>query len=136
VEESVGPGHGGAFVISAGRLDKVDAELKLMDSVPALNALVGNPRAAQTEVLCVAVATDGDRERKESWTLRGLWRSQTRNVAGGGEKNVEYTYAVNVRTLTHRIDGDEVRHIDLVQDIHRIDGADVNAERRASLRTP
>ena len=136
VEESDMPGHGGAFDIPTGRLDKMDAELKVMDSVPALQTLVGNPKGAETEVLCVAVYTDGESDqRTESWSVRGTWREQNRDAVGAsGDAGVENAYVVNVRVLTHKVDGTEVRHVDLVRDIHRINGTDVNAARRQALR--
>ena len=44
------------------------------------------------------------------------------------------TYTIGVRVFTHRIDGQEQRHIDLEQNIHLIKGTDVNKPLRDALR--
>ncbi len=104
----------------------------------ALEALAGNPRAVETPVLCVGVLTDGATPRRVEYELTGLWTKQEApevgGTGGGGGGRDGCTYTIGVRTLTHRIDGDEVRHVDLEANIHRINGTDVNAELRTALR--
>ena len=84
------------------------------------------------------------------YEVAGLWQKQERSEfsgpegsaggaggggGGGGAGGREgCTYTVNVRVFTHRIDGEEVRHIDLEQNIHRINGRDILEELRTTLR--
>lgn len=134
-EESDMPGHAGPIMIPTGRLEALDATVKMADAIPALEALVGAPSAPDTPVLLVQVTTDGSARRAVEWEVAGLWTKQSvGEVGGGGSGGGECTYTISVRTLTHTIDGSEVRHIDLEQSIHRIDGTDVLAELRAALR--
>ena len=138
VEESDMPGHGGTFDIPTGRLSKLEATLQMGDAFPALEALAGNPRAVETPVLCVGVLTDGATPHRVEYELTGLWTKQEApelgGTGGGGGGRDGCTYTIGVRVLTHRIDGDEVRHVDLEANIHRINGTDVNAELRTALR--
>ena len=138
VEESDLPGHGGSFDIPTGRLSKLEATLQMGDAFPALEQLVGNPRAVETPVLCVGVLVDGSAQRRVEYELTGLWTKQENPEVGGGGAGGSggdgCTYTIGVRVLTHRIDGDEVRHVDLEANIHRINGTDVNAELRTALR--
>ncbi|MDM5147665.1 phage major tail tube protein [Candidatus Persebacteraceae bacterium Df01] len=134
VEESAMPGHGGAFDIPTGRLEKMDAELRIMDTHPALAALAANPHSMGTEVSCVSTYTDGSADRRERWDFRGLWREQNREALGAGDTNIQVTYLINIRTLAHTIDGRVVRKIDLEQDIHEVNGVDINAARRNALQ--
>ena len=53
-------------------------------------------------------------------------------AGGGGGGRCEYT--VSIRTLTHRIDSREQRHIDLERNVHRVAGQDVNAALSQALR--
>ena len=83
------------------------------DAVPALEQLVGNPRAVETPVLCVGVLVDGSAQRRVEYELTGLWTKQENPEVGGGTGGGGgqdgCTYTIGVRVLTHRIDGDEVR---------------------------
>ena len=138
VEESNQPGHGGTIDIPTGRLEKLEAVFTMGDSFPALESLVGAASAAETQVLFVKVSSDGTEHRTVEYQLTGLWTRQAMGEVsgggggGGGGGRCEYT--VSVRTITHRIDGREVRHIDLEQNIHRINGTDVNAQLANLLR--
>lgn len=136
-EESDMPGHAGAFAIATGRIEAMEATVKMGDAIPVLEALVGNPAGPDTTVLLVQVTTDGsaDGRRAVEYDLSGLWTKQSAGEVGGGQSGGgECTYTISVRTLTHRIDGAEVRHVDLEQAIHRINGTDVIAELRSALR--
>ena len=139
VEESNMPGQGGPIDIGTGRLEKLTATFTMADSFPALETLVGRPSATDTEVLFLKVSTDGVLHRTVEYSLTGLWTSQSMGeVAGGGGAGAggggRCEYTVSVRTLTHRIDGNEQRFIDLERNIHRIGGQDVNAELSRLLR--
>ena len=139
VEESDMLGHGGSFDIPTGRLSKLEATLQMGDAFPALEQLVGNPRAVETPVLCVGVLVDGiAQQRRVEYELSGVWTKQEAPELGGGGAGGGGgdggTYTIGVRVLTHRIDGGEVRHVDLEANIHRINGTDVNAELRTALR--
>lgn len=134
-EESDMPGHAGPIDVPTGRLEALEATIKMGDAFPVLESLVGAPTAPDTPVLLVQVTTDGAARRAVEWEIAGLWKKQSSGeVGGGGSGGGECTYEISVRTLTHRIDGSEVRHIDLEQSIHRINGADVLADLRAALR--
>lgn len=134
-EESDMPGHAGPIMVPTGRLEALEATIVVGDAYPALEALVGAPAAPDTPVLLVQVTTDGSARRAVEWEVSGLWTKQSAGeVGGGGSGGGGCTYTISVRTLTHRIDGSEVRHVDLEQAVHRIDGTDVLAELRAALR--
>ena len=138
------PGHGGPFDIPTGRLDALEAMVSMADQFPALERLVGSPDAVDTPVLFIGLTTDGAAQRTTQYELAGVWTKQERaefagpeggadgGGAGGGDRGA-CTYTISVRTLTHTIDGVEIRHVDLEQNIHRINGRDVNAELRAAL---
>ena len=136
------PGHGGAFAIPTGRLEELEAMVAMADQFPALERLVGDPTSADTPVLFIGLLTDGVTQRNVQYELAGLWTKQERSEfsgaeggqggRGGGDRG-PCTYTISCRTLTHTIDGDEVRHIDFEQNIHRINGQDVNAELRTAL---
>ena len=134
VEESNMPGHGGMFDIATGRIEALESTFVMGDAIPALESLVGNPAAPDTPVHFVGVTTDGTLNRAVEWELSGLWKSQESGEMGGGGDQPSCTYTISTRLLTHRIDGSEVRHIDLEQSIHRINGADVLADLREMLR--
>ena len=139
VEESNQPGHGGVIDIPTGRLEKLEAVFTMGDSYPALEALVGAGNAVETQVLFVKVSSSGAEHRTVEYQLTGLWTRQAMGqVSGGGGAGAggggRCEYTVSVRTITHRIDGREVRHIDLEQNIHRINGTDVNAQLTSLLR--
>jgi len=136
------PGHGGAFAIPTGRLEELEAMVMMGDQFPALERLVGDPASAETPVLFIGVTTDGEDQRKVEYELTGLWTKQERSEFSGAEGGQggrggadrgPCTYTISCRTLTHTIDGDEIRHIDLEQNIHRINGTDVNEELRTAL---
>ena len=137
------PGHGGAFAIPTGRLDELEAMVSMGDQFPELERLVGDPASAETPVLFIGVTTDGEELRKVEYELAGLWTKQERSEfsgaeggqggGGGGGDRGPCTYTLSCRTLTHTIDGEEVRHIDFEQNIHRINGQDVNEELRTAL---
>ena len=137
------PGHGGSFLIPTGRLEPLEATIMMADQFPELEKLAGNPESAATPVLFVGITTDGDGDgqRKVEYELSGLWTKQERaefagaegGQGGGGGDRGPCTYTVSVRVLTLKIDDSEVRHIDLEQRIHRIDGEDVNASLRDAL---
>lgn len=133
------PGHGGAFAIATGRLEQMEATVVMGDQFPALERLVGDPGSAETPVLFIGVTTDGAEQRKVAYELAGLWTKQARaefagaEGGGGGGDRGACTYTINCQTLTCTIDDAEVRHVDLEQNIHRIDGRDVNADLRAAL---
>ena len=140
VEESDMPGHGGVIDIPTGRLEKLEATFAMGDSYPQLELLVGSPQAVDTQILFVKVSTDGAEQRAVEYQITGLWTRQAMGeVAGGGGgagggAGGRCEYTVSVRTLTHRIDGGEVRHIDLEANIHRVGGTDVNASLTSTLR--
>ena len=139
VEESDMPGHGGVIDIPTGRLEKLEAVFAMGDSYPALESLVGRPSATETQVLFLKVSTDGATQRSVEYQLTGLWMRQTIGEVtggggGGGGAGGRCEYTVSIRTLTHRIDGREQRHIDLEQNIHRVGGQDVNASLTTALR--
>lgn len=140
VSESDMPGHAGPIDIPTGRLGALEAKFVMSDSVPELESLVGNPASPDTPVLFVGVTTDGAENRAVEYELSGLWKVQemgeTSGGGGGGRGGGggKCTYTISPRILTHRIDGAEVRHIDLEQAIHRINGTDVLADLRTSLR--
>ena len=136
------PGHGGPFAITTGRLEQLEAMVSMGDQFPELERLVGDPASAETPVLFIGVTTDGETQRNSQYEIAGLWTKQERSEfagseggqggRGGGDRG-PCTYTISVRTLTHTIDGEEVRHIDLEQNIHRINGRDVNEELRNAL---
>ena len=138
VEESNMPGHGGVIDIPTGRLEKLEAVFTMGDSFPALETLVGRPSAVDTQVLFVSVSTDGAEQRTVEYQITGLWTKQAigevSGGGGGGGGGGRCEYTVSIRTLTHRIDGREQRHIDLEQNIHRVAGSDVNARLSDALR--
>ena len=136
------PGHGGAFAIPTGRLEELESMVMMGDQYPELERLVGDPASAETPVLFIGVTTDGEEQRKVEYELTGLWTKQERSEFSGAEGGQggrggadrgPCTYTISCRTLTHTIDGDEIRHIDLEQNIHRINGTDVNEELRTAL---
>ena len=137
------PGHGGPFAIPTGRLDELEAMVMMGDQYPSLESLVGDPASVSTPVLFVGVTTDGETARKIEYEIAGVWTKQERSEfagaeggeggGGGGGDRGPCTYTISCRTLTHRIDGDEIRHIDFEQNIHRINGRDVNADLRTAL---
>ena len=138
------PGHGGSFKIQTGRLDELEAMVMMADQVPALERLVGDPASLGTPVLFLGAITDGETQRAIEYELAGLWHKQERSEfsgaeggagggGGGGGDRGPCTYTISCRTLTHKIDGEEIRHIDLEQNIHRINGTDVNAALRQAL---
>lgn len=140
------PGHGGPFEIPTGRLGALEAMVMMADAVPQLETLCADPRSVDTPVLFIGVTTDGETDRRVEYELAGLWSKQERaefagpegstgGGGGGGEGDRgPCTYTIAVRTMTHRIDGDEVRHIDLEQNIHRVGGRDVQQALRQALR--
>ena len=134
--ESNMPGHAGPIDIPTGRLEALETSFVMADSIPELEALVGNPAAPDTPVIFVGVTTDGTENRAVEYELTGLWKKQAMGeVSGGGGDNTgKCTYTISPRILTHKIDGAEVRHIDLEQAIHRIDGTDVLEQLRTMLR--
>ena len=139
VVESNMPGHGGPIDIPTGRLEGLEATCTFSDSIAALDALVGNPASPDTPVLFVGIFTDGSENRAVEYELSGLWKRQAMGEvsgggAGGGSGGGKPTYTISPRILTHKIDGAEVRHIDLEQAIHRINGTDVLADLRTALR--
>lgn len=136
VVESNMPGHAGPIDIPSGRLEALEASFVMSDSIPELEALVGNPASPDTPVLFVGVTTDGAENRAVEYEMSGLWKKQAMGEVsgGGGDSTGKCTYTISPRLLTHRIDGGEVRHIDLEQAIHRINGTDVLQELRTSLR--
>ena len=138
VIESNMPGHAGPIDIPTGRLEGLEASFVMADSIPELEALVGNPASPDTPVLFVGVTTDGTENRALEYELTGLWKKQVMGEVGGGGAGGgdagKCTYTISPRILTHRVDGAEVRHIDLEQAIHRIGGADVLADLRSALR--
>ena len=141
--ESDMPGHGGAFKISTGRLAELEAMVKMADQFPALERLVANPRSVDTPVLFIGVLTDGSLQRNVQYEVSGLWTKQERaefagaegsdGGGGGSSEQGPCTYTISCRTLTHTIDGIEIRHIDFERNVHRINGRDVNADLRAAL---
>ena len=140
--ESDMPGHGGAFAIPTSRLEALEAMVSMGDQFPELERLAADPESANTPVLFVGVLTDGETQRKIVYELTGLWTKQERSEfsgseggqgGGGGGDRGACTYTISVRVLTHTIDDNEVRHIDLEQNIHRINGRDVNEELRTAL---
>ena len=134
VEESNMPGHGGAFDVETGRLEALESSFVMGDSVPELESLVGNPDAPGTPVEFVQVTTDGALNRSVVHEVAGVWKSQENSETGAGDRKPMCTYTISTRRYTHTIDSTEIRHIDLEQSIHRINGTDVNAERREMLR--
>ena len=141
--ESNMPGHGGSFSIATGRLAELEAMVMVADQFPALERLAADPASTNTPVLFIGVLTDGEAQRDVQYELSGLWTKQERaefsgaeggdGGGGGGGDRGPCTYTISCRTLTHTIDGEEVRHIDLERNIHRIDGTDVNAALRTAL---
>lgn len=138
-------GHGGPFEILTGRLGPLEAMVSMADAFPALEALCANPAAVNTPVLFVGAFTDGDTQRTVEYEIAGAWTKQERSefsgpegAAGGGGGGTgergPCTYTISCRTLTHRIDGGEVRHVDLEQNVHRVDGNDLNEQLRTALR--
>ena len=134
--ESNMPGHLGVIQIPTGRLEHLEAKFSMGDAFPALDALVGHPAATDTTVLFVRVATDGSVARGVEWELTGLWSKQEAGEQrGGGSQDAgDCTYTISCRTFTHRIDGAEIRHIDIERAVHRIRGVDVHARLREQLR--
>lgn len=138
-------GHGGPFEIMTGRLGPLEAMVSMADAVPALESLCGNPNAVNTSVLFVCATTDGETQRNIEYELAGSWTKQERSEfagpeggagggGGGGGERGPCTYTISVRVLTHRIDGAEIRHIDLEQNVHRVNGTDLNEQLRTALR--
>ena len=146
--ESNMPGHGGPFAIPTGRLGALEAVVSMADAVPELESLCANPAAVETPVLFVGVTTDGEEQRAVDYEIAGLWSKQERSefsgpegsaggAGGGGGAGGERgpcTYTINVRVMTHRIDGAEIRHVDFEQNIHRVNGTDLNEQLRTALR--
>ena len=140
------PGHGGAFEILTGRLGALEAMVSMSDAFPALEALCANPGAVDTPVLFVGVTTDGETQRTTEYEIAGAWTKQERSEfsgpegstggggGGGGGERGPCTYTISCRTMTHRIDGAEVRHIDFEQNIHRAGGTDLTEQLRTALR--
>ena len=137
VVESNMPGHAGPIDIPSGRLEALEASFVMSDSIAALESLVGNPASPDTPVLFVGVSTDGSENRAVEYELSGIWKKQVMAEVGGGSGSGDggkCTYTISPRLLTHRIDGAEVRHIDLEQAVHRVNGTDVLADLRSALR--
>lgn len=143
VVSSDNPGHGGPFNIQTGRLAEMEAMVSMADAFPALESLVANPAAVNTPVLFVAASTDGEEQRTIEYELSGAWTKQERSEfagpeggggGGGGGERGPCTYTISCRVLTHRIDGAEVRHVDLEQNVHRVNGTDLNEQLRTALR--
>ena len=143
--ESNMPGHGGPFAIPTGRLAALEAMVMMADSFPALEALAADPGSVNTSVLFVGVITDGETTRTVEYELAGLWSKQERSEfagpegsagggSGGGGERGPCTYTIQCRTMTHRIDGAEIRHVDFELNIHRIDGRDLTETLRTALR--
>lgn len=150
IESAVVPsdsaGHGGPFAIQTGRLAELEAMVSMADAFPSLESLVANPAAVNTPVLFTAALTDGEEQRTVEYELSGAWTKQERSefagpeggagsAGGGGGERGPCTYTISCRVLTHRIDGAEVRHVDLEQNIHRVNGTDVNEQLRTALRS-
>lgn len=138
------PGQGGPFELLTGRLGMMEATVSMGDSIPALEALCANPAAVTTPVLFVGALTDGETVRKIEYEIAGAWTKQERteftgpegsagNRGGGANERGPCTYTVSGRVFTHKVDGAEVRHVDLEQAIHRINGTDVLADLRNAL---
>ena len=145
VVQSNMPGHAGPFDILTGRVGALEAMITVADAFPALEALCADPEAVDTPVQFIGVTTDGETRRQVTYELAGVWKKQERGEiagpegstgggGGGGGNDGGCTYTVNCRTFTHTIDGGEVRHIDLEQNIHRIAGRDVLETLRAELK--
>lgn len=138
VVESDLPGHGGAFDVATLRLAKMEATLVMGDAFPALETLAANPAAVETPVMLVSAHADGRADlRRVEYQFSGLWTKQEPGETSGGDGVGDRgmcTYTIGVRIFTHRIDGQEQRHIDLEQNIHRIKGTDVNKPLRDALR--
>ena len=141
------PGHGGSFEIMTGRLGALEAMVSMADAFPQLESLCANPGAVSTPVLFVGVTTDGETQRTVEYELAGTWTKQERSEfagpegstgggggGGGGGERGPCSYTINCRTLTHRIDGAEIRHIDFEQNIHRVNGQDLTEALRTALR--
>ena len=141
------PGHGGPFPIPTGRLGALEAMVSMADSIPQLESLCADPAAVDTPVLFVGVITDGETPRTVEYEVAGLWSKQERSEfggpegsagtgggGGGGGERGPCTYTIGVRVMTHRIDGAEIRHVDFEQNIHRVNGTDLNEALRTALR--
>lgn len=132
------PGHGGSFDVASLRLSKMEATLVMGDAFPALERLAANPGSIDVPIHLVSAHADGAGAlRRVEHQISGLWTKQeageTSGGDGGGDRGM-CTYTIGVRVYTHRVDGAEVRHVDLEQNIHRIAGRDVNQELRDALR--
>ena len=132
------PGHAAPVDVPTHRLSKLTAECVLGDVDPRLERLVGSPAALEVPVHFVGALTDGLQTRSVEWAVTGLWTKQSPGQVGGGggggADGVESTYTISPRTLMHRIDGDEVRFVDVEANVHRIDGVDVLQPVRDALR--
>lgn len=139
------PGHAGPFEMLTGRMGGLEAMVSMADAFPQLESLCANPGAVDTPVLFVGVTTDEETQRTVEYELAGVWTKQERaefagpegSTGGGGGGAGERgpcTYTISCRTLTHRIDGAEVRYIDFERNIHRADGEDLTEALRTALR--
>lgn len=140
------PGHAGPLSVLTGRLSgDLQAMLVMGDTDPRLEALVGSPAASERPLLFVYTGFDSQRvQRTVEHEITGVWaRVETDEIGGrnrgggggGGEgQQFQQSYRVDVYTWTHRIDGEEVRHVDIESNIHRVNGEDVLEEVRAALQ--
>lgn len=133
VEEISMPGHGGKLDILTGHIEKMEAEVEVMDASEALSGFVANPESRQASVEFLTHVTSNDGSKNERWVVRGVWTKQERGEVND-DKNVSTKYSITVDILTHFINGVEQRHIDVEQAIHRIKGRDVNALLRDGLQ--
>lgn len=131
-EEISMPGHGGTKDVLTGKVEKMEAEVEVMDSSQQLSQFVANPRSRQASVEFLTSTVSNDGTRSERWVVRGLWTKQERGEVND-DNNVSTKYSITVDILTHFIDGVEQRHIDIDQAIHRVGGDDINAQMRADL---
>ena len=108
---------------------------------PRIEQLVANPASVDVPIVFVYALTDGTRRQQVRHAITGLWtvtdnRDEIGGRRGGGRdaNQVTPTYRISIRTWEHKIDGYEVRFVNVEQGIHRIRGVDVLANIRTLLR--
>ena len=102
---------------------KIDIELKVRGIHPDVNSVFGNSKT-RLEVQGTLENEQGEKEAR--WVFVGL------ALKSGFEQGMT-TCTINVRFCEHYKDDEEQYYIDILNNIHRIDGVDDLAATRAAI---